>query len=201
MVIVYCAAAINVWAIVARGRHECPELREWPCGIKQNLSLHYVCHVTVTISSFEGRNLSAVPLFVKASSQTDRAWHAFPFPSGTALHPISSLSAQLLKGYFLWEVVVCRDVPVHTHMHRKMCSPKEETTLSANYLISAIIVLFKPQQSTHTCLIKSLLKRNIVLFLPTGPPTPWYHYNYCQILLLQEGTNCIDLSLIWQWPI
>lgn len=96
---------------------------------------------------------------------------------------------------------LCVGMFLYTHMHRKMCSPKEETTLSANYLISAIIVLFKPQQSTHTCLIKSLLKRNIVLFLPTGPPTPWYHYNYCQILLLQEGTNCIDLSLIWQWPI
>lgn len=33
-----------------------------------------------------------------------------------------------------------------------------------------------------------------MLFLPARPPTPWYHYNYCQILLLQGGTECVDLS-------
>lgn len=160
--------------------------------------MNNICHVTVTISSDEGKNLHAVSLSVKASSQTDKAWHAFCFSSGVALCLASFSSAQLHKGFFLWEVVMCWYVRIYTHtcLHRRMCSPKEERTLSANYLILAMIIPFKPQQNTHTCLIKSLLKRNIVLFLPTGPPTPCYHSNYCQILLLQEGTKCVDLSLI-----
>lgn len=119
----------------------------WPCGIKQNLSLHNVCHVTVTISSFKGRNLNAVPLFVEASSQTDKAWHAFPFPSGTVLHPISILRAHLLKGYFLWEVVVWGDVHVHTHMHRRMCSLLKKKQL-CQQIISSYFSYYNPLQAS-----------------------------------------------------
>lgn len=59
-----------------------------------------ICLVIVTISSVKGRNLNTVPLFVKASSQTDKAWHAFCFPSGRVLHLTNFLSAWLNKCYF-----------------------------------------------------------------------------------------------------
>lgn len=118
-----------------------------PCGIKQNLSLNNVCHVTVTISSFEGRNLNAVLLFVKASSQRDKAWHAFPVPSGTGLHPISILCAQLLKGYFLWEVVVWGDVHVHTHTCTEGCVLVKKKQL-CQQIISSYFSYYNPLQAS-----------------------------------------------------
>lgn len=119
----------------------------WPCGIKQNLSLHNICHVTVTTSSFKGRNLKAVPLVVNDSSQIDKAWHAFPFPSGTVLHPISILPAQLLKGYFLWEVVVRGDVHVHTYTCIEGCVLLKKKQL-CQQIISSFFSYYNPLQAS-----------------------------------------------------
>lgn len=103
----YCPGISNAWQIVAHSGRDCP-------GVG-GVALNNICRVTVTMSSAEGRNLDAAPLFVKASSQTDKAWRAFCFPSGGVLRLGSFFSARLHQGYFLWEAAVCGYVHVRAH--------------------------------------------------------------------------------------
>lgn len=114
---------------------------------KKKVSLNNICHVTATVSSVESRNLSAVPLFVEASSQTDKAWHAFCFPSGRVLHLAGFLSTRLHKDYFLWEVVVCGYVHVHTHACTEGCVLLKKKKL-CQQIISSYFGYHNPLQAS-----------------------------------------------------
>lgn len=178
----WCTAnCVAQWKRVSRGQG-------WTCSVEGKkkkkklrvLDSHLPCCSHRFLSC--GRGLTT-PVFAEGSSQSRAGRLLCSSFLRAAACGLSSLGAGGVR------VRAC------THTCTEDWVFKEENFVSKlSHLILAIIIPFKPQQNTLTCLIKSLLKRNIMLFLPARPPTPWYHYNYCQILLLQGGTECVDLS-------